>query len=277
MECISVFDMLKIGIGPSSSHTLGPWRAAERFIAELLEKKVFDSVTKIQVDLYGSLSLTGKGHATDLAIMLGLTGADPVTIPIENISSIVKSIQESEKLLLNHSREISFDPKLDIKFKKEFLSFHANGMTFKANLSNGKQIKEAFTPMSVTITLEDEIDISRGDMIVRENNAPEIGQEIELLVTWMSNTPIHPRTKVLIKHTTSECIAMVKELKYKVDINTLHRVEDIKNFEMNDIGRMSIRTSKPLFYDTYKRNRQTGSLIIIDEQTNETIGAGMII
>ena len=144
MECISVFDMLKIGVGPSSSHTLGPWRAAERFIAELREKKVFDSVTKIQVDLYGSLSLTGKGHATDLAIMLGLTGADPVTIPIENMSGIVKSIQESEKLLLNHSREISFDPKLDIIFKKEFLSFHANGMTFKANLSNGKQIKETY-------------------------------------------------------------------------------------------------------------------------------------
>ena len=112
MECISVFDMLKIGVGPSSSHTLGPWRAAERFIGELLEKKVFHNITRIKVDVYGSLSLTGKGHATDLAIMLGLTGADPVTIPIENISGIIKGIQESKKLLLNKSLEIPFDPKL---------------------------------------------------------------------------------------------------------------------------------------------------------------------
>ena len=103
MECISVFDMLKIGIGPSSSHTLGPWRAAERWIKELKTAEIFDKVQHIKVDLYGSLSLTGKGHATDLAIMLGLTGADPVTIPIQNMSGIVKSIQESEKLFLNHS------------------------------------------------------------------------------------------------------------------------------------------------------------------------------
>jgi len=141
----------------------------------------------------------------------------------------------------------------------------------------GEQIKEAFAPMSVTMTLEDEIDISRGDMIVRENNVPVIGQDIEILVTWMSNKSIQARTKVVVKHTTNECIAIVKELKYKVDINTLHRIENIDNIEMNDIGRVSIRTSKPLFYDTYKRNRQTGSLIIIDEQTNETIGAGIII
>jgi sulfate adenylyltransferase subunit 1 len=127
------------------------------------------------------------------------------------------------------------------------------------------------------MTLEDEIDISRGDMIVRENNVPEVGQDLEVLVTWMSQTPLHSRTKVVIKHTTNECIAMVKELKYKLDINTLHRIQDIDRLEMNDIGRITLWTSKPLFYDTYKKNRQTGSLIIIDEQTNETIGAGMII
>jgi sulfate adenylyltransferase subunit 1 len=131
--------------------------------------------------------------------------------------------------------------------------------------------------MSVTMTLEDEIDTSRGDMIVRENNVPEVGQDIEVLVTWMNSNPLHARSKVVLKHTTNECVAMVKELKYKVDINTLHRIENIDKIEMNGIGRISIRTSKPLFYDTYRRNRQTGSLIIIDEQTNETIGAGMII
>ena len=149
--------------------------------------------------------------------------------------------------------------------------------TIKTIELNGEQIAEAFAPMSVTMTLQDEIDTSRGDMIVRENNVPEIGQDLEILVTWMSSNPLKPRTKVVIKHTTNECMAMVKELKYKIDINTLHRIENIDKIEMNDIGRISLRTAKPLFYDAYKKNRQTGSIIIIDEQTNETIGAGMII
>jgi sulfate adenylyltransferase subunit 1 len=142
---------------------------------------------------------------------------------------------------------------------------------------NGVRIKEAFAPMSVTMTLEDEIDSSRGDMILRENNAPEVGQDLEVMVTWMSNKPLIERTKIILKHTTNECMAMIKELHYKIDINTLHRIKDINQLKMNDIGRVSIRTSRPVFYDTYKKNRQTGSVIIIDEQTNETIGAGMII
>ena len=142
---------------------------------------------------------------------------------------------------------------------------------------NGVAIDEAFAPMSVNMTLEDEIDISRGNMIVRENNVPEVGQDLEVLVTWMSQTPLRSRTKVVIKHTTNECLGMIKEIKYKIDINTLHRIEDINSLEMNDIARVSIRTSKLLFHDAYKKNRQTGSLIIIDEQTNETIGAAMII
>ena len=142
---------------------------------------------------------------------------------------------------------------------------------------NGESIEEAFSPMSVTMTLEDEIDISRGDMLVRENNIPQVGQDIEVLVTWMSQKPLQSRTKVIIKHTTNECLAMVKDIKYKIDINTLHRIEGVQAIEMNDIARLSIRSSKPLFYDVYKKNRQTGSLIIIDEQTNETIGAAMII
>ncbi|MDP5081797.1 MAG: GTP-binding protein [Winogradskyella sp.] len=149
--------------------------------------------------------------------------------------------------------------------------------TIKTIELNGVQIKEAFAPMSVTMTLEDEIDNSRGDMIVRENNVPQVSQDLEVLVTWMSSTPLRARTKVVIKHTTNETIGMVKELKYKIDINTLHRIEGIEKVEMNEIARLSIRTAKPVFYDAYKKNRQTGSIIIIDEQTNETIGAGMII
>ena len=149
--------------------------------------------------------------------------------------------------------------------------------TIKTIELNGEIIEEAFAPMSVTMTLVDEIDNSRGDMIVRENNLPEVGQDLNVLVTWMSNVPLQARTKVVIKHTTNECVGMVKELKYKIDINSLHRIEGIQEVAMNEIAKISIRTSKPFFYDAYKKNRQTGSIIIIDEQTNETIGAGMIV
>tara|TARA_B110000259_G_scaffold13904_1_gene14615 strand:- start:711 stop:1967 length:1257 start_codon:yes stop_codon:yes gene_type:complete len=149
--------------------------------------------------------------------------------------------------------------------------------TIKTIELNGETIEEAFAPMSVTMTLVDEIDNSRGDMIVRENNLPEVGQDLNVLVTWMSTVPLQARTKVVIKHTTNECVGMVKELKYKIDINSLHRIEGIQEVAMNEIAKISIRTSKPVFYDAYKKNRQTGSIIIIDEQTNETIGAGMIV
>ncbi|HUH26380.1 MAG TPA: L-serine ammonia-lyase [Flavobacterium sp.] len=132
MECISVFDMLKIGVGPSSSHTLGPWRAAERFLAELKELHIFDQVTEISVDLYGSLSLTGIGHATDLAVMLGLSGADPEYVPIDNIQGIIQQIKSSEQLNLGNEKLIVFHPKKDIVFHKNFLPFHANGLTFSA-------------------------------------------------------------------------------------------------------------------------------------------------
>lgn len=131
-ECISVFDMLKIGVGPSSSHTLGPWRAAERFLAELESNSLMDQTHRIVVDLYGSLSLTGKGHATDLAVMLGLSGQDPEYIPIENIDSIIQSIQKTHQLNLAQKQQIAFNPNVDIIFNRDFLSFHSNGMKFTA-------------------------------------------------------------------------------------------------------------------------------------------------
>jgi sulfate adenylyltransferase subunit 1 len=138
-------------------------------------------------------------------------------------------------------------------------------------------INEAYAPMSVTIRIEDEIDISRGDMIVRTNNVPKVGQDIELMVCWLSKNKMIPRGKYAIKHTTRDTRCMITEVKYKLNINTLHRMEDDKSIGMNDIARISIRTTQPLFYDTYRRNRVTGSLIIIDEATNETVAAGMII
>lgn len=138
-------------------------------------------------------------------------------------------------------------------------------------------LDEAFAPMSVTITLTDDIDISRGDMIVRENNQPHVNQDLDAMVCWFNPRNLVLNGKYAIKHTSNDVRCVVKEVKYKININTLHRIEDDKTVKMNDIARISIRTTKPLYYDKYPRNRTTGSLIIIDEATNETVGAGMII
>jgi len=137
--------------------------------------------------------------------------------------------------------------------------------------------EEAFSPMSVTMTLEDDIDISRGDMLAKPDNQPTVGQDIDMMVCWLNKEPLDPSGKYAIKHTTKEARCIIKDVKYKVNINTLHRVEGDKEIGLNDIGRIKIRTTKPLFYDAYKRNRKTGSIILIDEYTNETVGAGMIL
>ena len=144
MESISVFDMLKIGVGPSSSHTLGPWRAASRWIDELKTEGHFKNVESITVDLYGSLSLTGRGHATDVAVMLGLSGFDPVTFPIENIDRVITTITNTEKLRLNDEIEINFLPKENINFNRKFLEFHPNGITFNAFLKDGAKESSTF-------------------------------------------------------------------------------------------------------------------------------------
>jgi sulfate adenylyltransferase subunit 1 len=138
-------------------------------------------------------------------------------------------------------------------------------------------VEEAYPPMSVVITLEDEIDISRGDMLAKVNNQPEIGQDIELMICWLHPKKLNLGGKYMLKHTTNEVRCVVKDVLYKVNVNTLHRTEGDKEIGMNDIGRIHIRTTKPLFYDSYSKNRYTGSLILIDEFTNETVGAGMIL
>jgi sulfate adenylyltransferase subunit 1 len=140
-----------------------------------------------------------------------------------------------------------------------------------------QQFQEAYPPMSVTMTLEDEIDISRGDMIVRPNNQPQQTQDVETMICWMNTKPLQLNGKYLVKHTTKSCLAIVKEINYKIDINTLHRVEQVDTIAVNDIARIKLRTSQPLFFDSYRKNRQTGSIILIDEGTNETVAAGMII
>ena len=149
--------------------------------------------------------------------------------------------------------------------------------TIKSIELDGEQIDEAFAPMSVTMTLENEIDISRGDMIVRENNQPTITQDLDIMVCWMNEKKLQLNGKYAIKHTTNDARCIVKEIVYKVDVNTLHRIEDDENIGLNEIARVRLRTTKPLFVDRYTRNRTTGSMILIDESTNETVGAGMIL
>ena len=139
-----------------------------------------------------------------------------------------------------------------------------------------KPLEEAFAPQSVTIRLEDDIDISRGDMVVRTNNQPRVSQDLDVMLCWFNEKPLSTGGKYALKHTTKEVRAMVKEILYKVDINTLHRIEDEKNVGMNDIARVRLRTTQPLFIDPYRRNRITGSIILIDEGTHETLAAGMI-
>lgn len=138
-------------------------------------------------------------------------------------------------------------------------------------------LTEAFSPMSVTITLTDNIDISRGDMIAKPENQPRASQDIELMLCWMNDKPLVPNGKYKIKHTSRDARCVVKDVKYKVDINTLHRVEGDATMGLNDIGRVLIRTTVPLFNDPYTRNRGTGSVILVDEFTNETVAAGMIL
>ena len=140
------------------------------------------------------------------------------------------------------------------------------------------ELDEAFAPMSVAFTLEDEIDISRGDMLVKLNNMPEPSQNIEAMICWFSaDKKLAGRGKYVFATLKKEVKALIQEVRYKVDINTLHKIEEDLIFSHNDIGRIAIRTSAPLIADSYRRNRITGSFVLVDEQTNETVAAGMII
>jgi sulfate adenylyltransferase subunit 1 len=139
------------------------------------------------------------------------------------------------------------------------------------------EVEEAWPPQSVTLRLADDYDLSRGDMIVRKNNLPKIGQDLEVMLCWFNEKPLLIRGKYTLMHTTKSIRCMVKEVRYKLDINTLHRNEEENQINMNDICRVVIRTTQPVFFDSYRQNRITGSLILVDEATNETVAAGMII
>jgi len=140
-------------------------------------------------------------------------------------------------------------------------------------------LTEAFPPMSVSITLEDDIDVSRGDMIVKQNNQPHVSQDIDMMLCWLNNKPMQPGAKYYLRHTSREVRSMIKEVVYKIDINTLQRITDESStdIKMNDITRVRLRTTQPIMLDAYRKNRNTGSVILIDEATNETVAAGMIV
>ena len=147
----------------------------------------------------------------------------------------------------------------------------------KSILQSEKEVDEAFYPQSVTILLEDEIDVSRGDMLVKPNNQPNISQDLDARICWFSGTKkLSQGTKCLFRQTTKEAQAIISSINYKVDVNTLRKNEEDLEFSMNDVGRVKLRVSQPIFYDTYRRNRNTGSFILIDPFTNETLAAGML-
>ena len=140
-----------------------------------------------------------------------------------------------------------------------------------------EEVQEAFEGMSVAITLEDDIDLSRGDMIVKPNNLPVKDQRLSAMICWFNENPARPRAKYILKHTSNEPMAMITEVEYKVDVNTLHRIIDDKDIKMNDICKVKIRTTAPIMMDEYSRNRKTGSFILIDSGTNETVAGGMLV
>tara|TARA_B000000460_G_scaffold249295_1_gene229628 strand:- start:2914 stop:3864 length:951 start_codon:yes stop_codon:yes gene_type:complete len=149
--------------------------------------------------------------------------------------------------------------------------------TIKSINAGEEEVQEAFAPMSVAITLTNDIDISRGDMLVKTNNQPEIEQEFDVMLCWLNNEAAKPRAKYTLMHTSNEQKAIIKKVVYKIDINTYDRIRDDENLAMNDIARVTVRASRRLMIDAYRENRNTGSLILIDERSNETVAAGMIV
>jgi sulfate adenylyltransferase subunit 1 (EFTu-like GTPase family) len=141
----------------------------------------------------------------------------------------------------------------------------------------GVDLDAAFAPMSVTVHLADDLDISRGDMLCRPNNQPCVGQDLDAMVCWMTDRPLVAKGRYAIKHTTRWGRAVITDLLYRLDVNTGHRDEAARELKLNDLGRIRLRTTAPLLYDPYRRNRTTGSFILVDEATNTTVAAGMLL
>jgi sulfate adenylyltransferase subunit 1 (EFTu-like GTPase family) len=154
-----------------------------------------------------------------------------------------------------------------------------SGLTTKITKieQGGTPIDSAFAPMSVTLHLADDVDISRGDMLCRPNNQPAVGQDLDAMVCWMTDKPLQPKGRYALKHTTRWSRAIVTDVLYRLDVNTGHRDEAGGQLGLNDLGRIRLRTTTPIIYDPYRRNRTTGSFILVDEATNATVAAGMLL
>jgi len=163
--------------------------------------------------------------------------------------------------------------------KDDIVKILPSGFTSKISNINvfENNIDETYASQSVCINLTDDIDISRGDMIVKENNIPQVNQDIDIMFCWLGEKPMIDKGKYVVRHTSAEVKCIISEVKYKINMNTLDRITDDKSVNMNEIGRMTIRTQKPLFFDSYRKNRITGSLVLIDESSNITVCAGMIV
>jgi L-serine dehydratase len=178
-QFISVFDMLKIGVGPSSSHTLGPWRAAQAFIKKLKINNLFPEVDGLTIDLYGSLSLTGKGHATDIAILLGLSGEDPETIDVREIETIIRDIEVFERIQLDGFLEVPFFAK-NLVFNREFLSYNPNGMTFCAYSDGNEILKETYFSIGGGFIVQEEDSLTEEIEISKQNFPYPVNKAIQL-------------------------------------------------------------------------------------------------
>jgi len=184
-EAISVFDMFKIGVGPSSSHTLGPWRATQLFLKTLLDKNILDDVVSVEILLYGSLAKTGKGHGTDIAVQLGLCGEDPVTFDVNLISEKIQNIKSEQKLQLNGTHEIIFNPAEDIEFlKNESLPYHPNALTFIAVLKNGDHISETYYSIGGGFVKKEGEEINNDEQIILPFPINDAGD----LIHWCMQT-----------------------------------------------------------------------------------------
>jgi len=207
---------------------------------------------------------------------------------VVNRSEHMPWFQDAPLLYTLEHMHISSDiNKIDARFPVQTVIFRPNdkvtilpsgfSSTIKSIDTSNGPLQEAYAPMSITITLEDDIDVSRGDMIIKKNNTPKQTQEFDAMICWLHTHTARPRTKYTILHTTNEQKAMIKEVAYKIDIDTYQREVENKDLKMNDIARIKVRTTRPLLIDEYRDNRITGSFILIDDNTHETVAAGMIL